>query len=328
MDIHGSALDLCPRPTSSLAPWPGAATIYCIAGIWTDTWWDNPVAWKSWACAFHGWSEAEWQQFASLWARTQQLAPHDADRARSALMAAYRLYFYNWRRTPGGSTHGDVRHAARQIRADLQTLRNVVLVGHSKGGAVIKYLLGADWPWRRSARDHSARYSWTCRSIHCVRWWERYSDGACAPPCAGSPPADVSCLTINNWLDLSGGRLRGVENIQVWLWNDNLQPYPPHGMKSRQAPEALGRLRALIHAQHRCSAPDLPGPLPTRVGYGISRRGAARCARRPAPQGHPAAWTDSCLRRNDSGEVWDDGGRGMRCEGGTCPYYITKLLNS
>ena len=145
-----------PRPPGALASWPDAAIIYCIAGIWTDTWWDNPVAWKSWVCAFHGWSEAEWQQFATLWAQTQQLAPPAAERARSALMATYRVYFYNWRRTPGGSTHGDVRHAARQVRADLQTLRNVVLVGHSKGGAVIKYLLGADWPWDAGTRPLGA----------------------------------------------------------------------------------------------------------------------------------------------------------------------------
>ena len=261
MDIRGGALDLC-ETGGSLAPWPDTATIYCIAGIWTDTWWDNPVAWKSWACAFHGWSEAEWQQFATLWARTQQLAPHDADRARSALMAAYRVYFYNWQRTPGGSTHGDVRHAARQVRADLQTLRNVVLVGHSKGGAVIKYLLRADWPWGAGTRPLGAIFVDVpldpLREVvgAVFRWGIR-------PTLRWQPPSDVSCLTINNWLDLSGGRLRGVENIQVWLWNDNLQPYPPHGMKSRQAPEALRRLRTLIHVQHSRSAPYPPASSPS-----------------------------------------------------------------
>ena len=261
MDIRGSALD--PSETAgSLATWPDAAIIYCIAGIWTDTWWDNPVAWKSWVCAFHGWSEAEWQQFATLWARTQQLAPPAADRARSALMATYRVYFYNWRRTPGGSTHGDVRHAARQVRADLQTLRNVVLVGHSKGGAVIKYLLGADWPWDAGTRPLGAIFVDApldpLRELvgAAFRW-------GLHPTLRWQAPADVPCLTINNWLDTSGGRLRGVENIQVWLWNDNLQPYPPHGMKSRQAPEALRRLRALIDVQHRRSAPPPPAISPS-----------------------------------------------------------------
>ncbi len=246
----------------SPVPWRRTAILYCVAGIWTDDWWGNPAAWQSWACAFHDWGEAEWQQFAALWAWARRLAPRDADRVRAALMAAYRVYFYNWRRTPGGSTHGDVRQAAWHVRSDLQTLRNVVLVGHSKGGAVIKHLLGADWPWGAGTRPLGVIFLDAPLDLlrelvgAALRWGLR-------PTPRWRPPADVPCLTINNWLDLSGGRLRGVENIQVWLWNDYLQPYPPHGMKSRQAPEAIRCLRALIHAQHSRSAPHPPAPGPS-----------------------------------------------------------------
>ena len=226
---------------SSPGPRRHATIIYCIAGIWTDAWWDNIAAWRSWACAFHGWSETEWQRFLAQWTWTQRLGQRDAERTRSALMAAYRVYFYNWRRIPGGSTHGDVRQAALQVRSDLQMLRNVVLVGHSKGGAVVKYLLGADWPWGAETRPLGAIFVDAPLDLlremvgAAFRWGLR-------PSLRWRPPADVPCLTINNWLDFSGGRLRGVENVQVSLWNDYMTPYPPHGMKSRQAAAAIRRL--------------------------------------------------------------------------------------
>ena len=58
----------------------------------------------------------------------------------------------------------------------------------------------------------------------------------------------VRVATINNWFDPSGGRLAGVPNYQVRLWNDNFVPWPPHGMKSALARRVLSDLGAVENA--------------------------------------------------------------------------------
>jgi hypothetical protein len=55
----------------------------------------------------------------------------------------------------------------------------------------------------------------------------------------------VPCVTVNNWLDPSGGRLRGARNYQTFVWQDYLIPYPPHGMKGFLAELVLRDLGAL-----------------------------------------------------------------------------------
>jgi hypothetical protein len=71
-------------------------------------------------------------------------------------------------------------------------------------------------------------------------------------------PDGVRVATVNNWYDPSGGRLRGVPNYQVRLWNDNFLPWPPHGLKSSLAQHVLADLGAL----------QGPLPLPHLAGVG------------------------------------------------------------
>jgi hypothetical protein len=59
----------------------------------------------------------------------------------------------------------------------------------------------------------------------------------------------IPCVTINNWLDPSGGRLSGLRNYQTLVWQDYLNPYPPHGMKGFLAQRVLQDIGALPPAQ-------------------------------------------------------------------------------
>jgi hypothetical protein len=129
----------------------------------------------------------------------------------------------------------------------------VTLLGHSKGGTAVKHLLAQprDWPGARPARaifvdaplDRLRELvgSWMGLKIEACRL-----DGTCGVPLA----------TINNWLDPSGGRLKGVRNYQTFVWQDYLYPYPPHGMKGFLARRVLTDLGALPSAAHKEREPQ------------------------------------------------------------------------
>jgi hypothetical protein len=72
-------------------------------------------------------------------------------------------------------------------------------------------------------------------------------------------PASVRVATITNQYDPSGGRLRGVPNYHVRLWNDHFVPWPPHGMKSGLARQVLADLGAFANP-FAPVAPDLVVP--------------------------------------------------------------------
>ena len=234
---------------------PATRILYAIPGIWTDTWFDAPDAWWAWVCAFAGWSLDDWHRFRSQW----RTAGPDA---RHLLSTEAGICFFDWRRIQGGSTFASVDKAVAMVCADLREMTrgtSVTLIGHSKGGSVIKHLLIA----AHRATEASQPLPWdggaTLRHAICIdapldlirevgsvmlgirpRIWP-----------ASRPGVPVTCATINNWYDPSGGRLAGVPNYQVRTWNDNFHPWPPHGMKSGLARRVLGDLGAL---------PGLPGP--------------------------------------------------------------------
>jgi len=244
---RGSVLDEGAEPVegtgTSPAPLPpllARRVLICIPGAWTDEWYDEPGAWWQWCCAFLGWTVEQWQAFAAQW-RTA------TDRRREQLMEMTGLQFFDWRRVPGGSTRGSVRAAADLLARDLAALpgdADVTLLGHSKGGNVIKWLLAArrEWgggPTPARAILVDAPVDWLRETIG--HWLGlgiercRFSAVECAIP----------CVTVNNWLDPSGGRLRGARNYQTCVWQDYLTPYPPHGLKGFLARRVLGDLGAL-----------------------------------------------------------------------------------
>jgi hypothetical protein len=209
--------------------------LYCISGAWTDAWYDDPSAWWQWCCTFKGWTPEAWQRFAAEW-------HSGSDRVRRRLMAETGLHFFDWGRVPGGSIRGSTRAAAAVIAGDLGALHataDVTVIGHSKGGQAVKHLLaqGEVQPARVVLVD--APLDWLRESVgHLMglgidgcRW--RANDSR------------VPCVTINNWLDPSGGRLAGRRNYQTFVWQDYLNPYPPHGMKGFLAARVLGDLGAL-----------------------------------------------------------------------------------
>jgi hypothetical protein len=213
--------------------------LYCIPGSWTDAWYDDPGAWWQWVCVFLGWDVEQWRAFYSRW----RTAPESK---RAEMSAATGLRFFDWSRVPQGSIRGSARTAADVVAADLAALPpdvDVTLIGHSKGGNVIKYLLSAprEWPGARPARAIlvEAPVDWL-REF--VSWTFRLGIDVCSWPKGG---CGLPVVTVNNWLDPSGGRLRGAPNYQTFVWQDYLNPYPPHGMKGFLAERVLRDLGAL-----------------------------------------------------------------------------------
>lgn len=231
----------------------------CIAipGVWTDHWFDSPDAWWAWACAWAGWTGDDWRTFRADWDLSSRAG-------REALMRSSGVRFLDWRQVPGGSIFGKVDAAAALLQGHLDELppgTDVTLIGHSKGGNVIKrYLTGlagarrADGqqpagdpePSDRSPRITIVRAVMICAPVDPVR------EATCAALGLGIRPArwlgvpdGARVATVNNWLDPSGGRLRGVRNYQVRVWNDHFVPWPPHGMKSFLARRVLTDLGAI-----------------------------------------------------------------------------------
>ncbi len=248
------------RPDETGAPQASRRVLYCVPGSWTDEWFDNPAAWWQWCCAFLGWSGDEWRAFYARWRS-------GSDNVRDRLSRETGLRFFDWRRVPGGSFRGSARAAADLIAADLAAFApgaDVTLLGHSKGGSALKHLLAEprEWPaaWPARAIFVDAPVDW-------LREWCGRLMGLGIARCALPAGGDVQLATINNWLDPSGGRMRGVRNYQTFVWQDYLNPYPPHGLKGFLAERVLSDLGALEApaAPEALGAPEpSPATLPTR----------------------------------------------------------------
>jgi hypothetical protein len=219
--------------------------LYCVSGAWTDAWYDDPSAWWQWCSTFLGWTPEQWQRFATSWYS-------GSDRVRRRLTDETGLHFFDWTRVPGGSIRGSTRAAAALIAADLGALdasADVTVIGHSKGGQAIKHLLaeGQVRPSRVVLVD--APLDWLRETAGRLMG---LGIDRCRLPPAASP---VPVVTINNWLDPSGGRLAGRRNYQTLVWQDYLNPYPPHGMKGFLATRVLGDLGALPGGTGASGAP-------------------------------------------------------------------------
>ena len=231
--------------------------LYCVSGAWTDAWYDDPGAWWQWCCAFKGWTPEEWRAFAGRWYSGSRTV-------REGMMASSGLIFFDWARVPGGSIKGSTRAAAEAIAADLGTLpagADVTLLGHSKGGQAAKHILARDLPQPSRAVLIDAPLDW-------LRERAARLMGLGVDPCrlpAGA--CRIPCVTINNWLDPSGGRLRGLPNYQTMVWQDYLNPYPPHGMKGFLAERVLRDVGALE-------------PVPEGAGAGQGGPGGGESSRR------------------------------------------------
>jgi hypothetical protein len=242
--------------------------LYCVPGAWTDAWFDEPGAWWQWCCAFLEWTAEQWQAFAARW----RTAP---GRMRREMMLRTGLHFFDWQRVPQGSIRGSARAAADLIAADLAALpaaADVTLLGHSKGGNAIKHLLAAERDWGQGAPP--ARAILVDAPVDWLRETVSRLMGLGIERCRLSGPScTIPCVTINNWLDPSGGRLRGVRNYQTLVWQDYLNPYPPHGMKGFLAERVLRDVGALpasdaTHGGARTAADGAAGATSARTEGG------------------------------------------------------------
>jgi len=220
---------------------PVPRILYCVPGAWTDAWYDDPAAWWPWCCAFLGWGTTEWGVFYGRW-RTA------SETKRRELMAQTGLRFFDWQRVPGSSIRGSTRAAATFIAEDLAALpveADVTLLGHSKGGNAIKHLLTTPASPEVPAGARPARAIFVDAPVDWLRETASRLMGLGIERCSLDGTCAIPLVTVNNCLDPSGGRLRGVPNYQTLVWQDYLNPYPPHGMKGFLARRVLGDLGAL-----------------------------------------------------------------------------------
>jgi hypothetical protein len=96
--------------------------------------WDNPEGWKEWIMAYKGWSEAEWESFLRRWGRED----------RQQLMAETGVHIFNWNACHClnflGSKHSvltSVGLAEGMLYEQMKGMRDITLVGHSKGGNLV-----------------------------------------------------------------------------------------------------------------------------------------------------------------------------------------------
>ena len=171
------------------------------------------------------------------------------------------LWFFDWRRVPGGSLWGSSRSAAHLISEDLRQLptdADVTLLGHSKGGNAIKHLLAIPDASSDSETEGArpSRAIFVDAPIDRLREWAGRLLRLETEPCRlDGKHCPIPLATVNNWLDPSGGRLPGVPNYQTFVWQDYLLPYPPHGMKGFLAKRVLRDLGALPSAAEGESVP-------------------------------------------------------------------------
>jgi hypothetical protein len=208
---------------------------YCVSGAWTDEWYDDPVAWWQWCCAFRGWTPEEWGAFYTRWRSA-------SDRVRERMMDETGLRFFEWSRVPGGSIRGSTRVAASAIAEDLARIpaeADVTLIGHSKGGQAVKHVL-AQVHLEPPSHPHPSRAVLVDAPLDWLRETAGRVMGLGIDRCRFSgQESRVPCVTINNWLDPSGGRLAGQRNYQTFVWQDYITPYPPHGLKGFLAERVL-----------------------------------------------------------------------------------------
>lgn len=228
-----------------------ARILYCVAGAWTDFWFDDPNAWWQWVCAFKRWQWEDWLTFYNRW----RTAP---ETKRQEMSTEHGLYFFDWRRLKGGSLWASSRAAAELIAEDLSSLppdADLTLIGHSKGGNALKHLLARLTRGIAHSGARPSRAIFIDAPLDRVRELAGLLMGLRTEPCALGGSCGVPLATINNWLDPSGGRLRGVRNYQTLVWQDYLSPYPPHGMKGFLAERVLRDLGALPSAPEGQGAP-------------------------------------------------------------------------
>lgn len=235
--------------------------LVAIPGVWTDAWFDAPDAWWAWACHWAGWSIDDWHRFRAAWGRS-------SDARREALSRVTGIHFLDWRVVPGGSIRGVVADGVRLLRGRLDALpagTTVTLLGHSKGGNVIKHLLADASRTTGATVDPPRGGVIPAHAVLLDAPVDPVREVACAALGLGirpvhwrGSPAGLRMATVNNWYDPSGGRLAGVPNYQVRVWNDRFVPWPPHGMKSFLARRVLGDLGALPPAGAARTPTDLP----------------------------------------------------------------------
>jgi hypothetical protein len=121
-----------------------------LVGGYNNDDWEDPIEWKEWITAYKGWiTEEEWKVFYWSWRNAD-------DAGKQQIMADNNIYFFDWTACDdcmdrirlfgddphqNASRHAWVKNMLGELEAQLTGLKDVTLIGHSKGGnLVINYM--------------------------------------------------------------------------------------------------------------------------------------------------------------------------------------------
>ena len=107
-----------------------------IVGGWNNEDWTDPSGWKEWIMTYKGWAGKEWKEFMKSWEKATTRAD------KWGLMREHAIYLFNWnydlKSSPvAASRDAHVDEAMWPLFYQLQGLKDITLLGHSKGGNLV-----------------------------------------------------------------------------------------------------------------------------------------------------------------------------------------------
>jgi len=251
-----------------------------IVGGWSNNNWNYPEEWKEWIKVYKGWNEEQWKSFDKDWTRAVR---NNDDANRRQLMEEHKIYFFQWSLASGSqwphtqaSRRVPVDDAVAELYNQLYNLKDITLMGHSKGGNLVLSFLQRlnEFDWNKSMGFEQPKNAilvdaltnpvftiFTGLFVHGENFcWDWDSWGG-RPSVAGSP---VNIINIYNAFDPVNtgykGSVKGAWNKLVW------EPWPLwdiHSTKGHLAEEVL--IEMLQVQWDRGASQHVPPPFETNI---------------------------------------------------------------
>ncbi len=222
---------------------PTRRDLVIITGWKTDADYSDPSNWKEWITAGTG-SAAKYDEWYPRWAGTEtppnewgvsyRLEPSKAERA--AIASETGIAVFDWS-TVGGSIPGSSADAAKALQAfiDRTGLKDVTIVGHSKGGIAATELLAM---YQDGELDKGAVKNMVLIDPPQDARMVRFFGGSARP--VDATKAGVNVVFLPVWVSSLVGRPRGTSEIE----NDIEFPYvDDHSIRGDWANSVFDTLR-------------------------------------------------------------------------------------
>ncbi len=197
--------------------------------------WDGAKVgvWKEWIKAYKHWTEEEWlDQFYNPWT---------SGGSKSSIMSSTGVHVMNWEGIAANpdkaATGGDLNKIAASLDCQLRGMKDIILLGHSRGGKVIEWFLGAYA--QKTAKIQAAiliesptGLPWeVLGTLSGSNTWPNAVFGQDSWPMP-FPRSEAKIVTINNVLFPAGGQISGSENFLTYAQDSSLGIASTHGLKN------------------------------------------------------------------------------------------------